>query len=148
MQVFEIAYLSHNNRWNGCICRTWATDIVVVAAAAAVVVVFVVVFVVVAVVVIVVVDVVVVISIIIITIVFAGSMPTGMDSGQLAKWVSNASFATLTLIYSFTQMLDLATQFSTLAGVTVRVGQLLQVSHCVCPARAGESLYVLASCCR
>ncbi len=51
-----------------------------------------------------------------------------MDSGQRARWVSNASFATLTLIYSFTQMLDLASQFSTLAGVTFRVGQLLQVS--------------------
>ena len=51
-----------------------------------------------------------------------------MDSGELAKWVSNASFATLTLIYSFTQLLDLANQFSTLAGVTLRVGQLLQVS--------------------
>ncbi len=58
----------------------------------------------------------------------AGSLPAGLDSGQLAKWASNASFATLTLIYSFTQILDLASQFSTLAGVTLRVGQLLQVS--------------------
>ena len=58
----------------------------------------------------------------------AGSLPADMDSGQRARWVSNASFATLTLIYSFTQMLDLASQFSTLAGVTFRVGQLLQVS--------------------
>lgn len=58
----------------------------------------------------------------------AGSTPGAMDSGQLAKWVSNASFATLTLIYSFTQMLDLASQVSTLAGVTMRIGQLLQVS--------------------
>lgn len=57
----------------------------------------------------------------------AGSLPAEMDSGQLAKWVSNASFATLTLIYSFTQMLDLASHFATLAGVTLRVGQLLQV---------------------
>ena len=63
----------------------------------------------------------------------AGSMPAGLDSGQLAKWVSNASFATLTLIYSFTQMLDLASQFSTLAGVTMRVGQLLHVSS-RCPS--------------
>ena len=50
-----------------------------------------------------------------------------MDSGEAAKWVSNASFATLTLIYSFTQLLDLANQSSTLVGVTLRVGQLLQV---------------------
>ncbi|KAL3160894.1 hypothetical protein ABBQ38_009286 [Trebouxia sp. C0009 RCD-2024] len=59
-------------------------------------------------------------------VVFTGGLPRGMDSGELAKWVSNASFATLTLIYSFTQLLDLASQFSTLAGVTLRVGQLLQ----------------------
>ena len=50
-----------------------------------------------------------------------------MDSGEAAKWVSNASFATLTLIYSFTQLLDLANQCSTLVGITLRVGQLLQV---------------------
>ncbi|DBB08479.1 TPA: ATP-binding cassette sub- D member 4, variant 2 [Trebouxia sp. C0006] len=59
-------------------------------------------------------------------VVFTGNLPADMDSGQRARWVSNASFATLTLIYSFTQMLDLASQFSTLAGVTFRVGQLLQ----------------------
>ncbi|DBA94773.1 TPA: ATP-binding cassette sub- D member 4 [Trebouxia sp. C0004] len=59
-------------------------------------------------------------------VVFTGCLPADMDSGQRARWVSNASFATLTLIYSFTQMLDLASQFSTLAGVTFRVGQLLQ----------------------
>ena len=56
-----------------------------------------------------------------------GCLPVDMDSGEVAKWVSNASFATLTLIYSFTQLLDLAKQFSTLMGVTLRVGQLLQV---------------------
>lgn len=56
-----------------------------------------------------------------------GCLPVDMDSGELAKWVSNASFATLTLIYSFTQLLDLANHFSTLLGVTLRVGQLLQV---------------------
>lgn len=57
----------------------------------------------------------------------AGSEPSGMDQGQRAKWVSNASFATLTLIYTFTQILDLGTQMSTLAGVTMRIGGLLQV---------------------
>lgn len=56
-----------------------------------------------------------------------GCLPVDMDSGEVAKWVSNASFATLTLIYSFTQLLDLASQMSTLVGVTLRVGQLLQV---------------------
>ena len=55
-----------------------------------------------------------------------------MDQGQLAKWVSNASFATLTLIYTFTQILDLGTQVSTLAGVTMRVGHLLQVALLQC----------------
>ena len=50
-----------------------------------------------------------------------------MDEGQRAKCVSNASFATLTLIYSFTQILDLGSQVSTLAGVTMRVGRLMQV---------------------
>lgn len=65
-----------------------------------------------------------------------------MDSGELAKWVSNASFATLTLIYSFTQLLDLANQFSTLAGVTLRVGQLLQVSSTFCRAFCQQSMIV------
>lgn len=69
-----------------------------------------------------------------------GGLPRGMDSGELAKWVSNASFATLTLIYSFTQLLDLASQFSTLAGVTLRVGQLLQVSSISCRAFCQQSM--------
>ena len=59
----------------------------------------------------------------------AGCLPLDMDKGQVAKWVSNASFATLTLIFSFTQLLDLANQCSTLVGVTLRGGQLLQVLH-------------------
>ncbi|DBA85148.1 TPA: ATP-binding cassette sub- D member 4 [Trebouxia sp. C0005] len=59
-------------------------------------------------------------------VVFTGCLPADMDSGERARWVSNASFATLTLIYSFTQMLDLASQVSILSGVTLRVGQLLQ----------------------
>jgi hypothetical protein len=32
----------------------------------------------------------------------------GGDSGQMAQFVSNASFATLTLIYTFTELLDLS----------------------------------------
>ena len=51
------------------------------------------------------------------------------DSGKTAQMISNASFATLSLIYSFTEVLDLSDQLSTLAGLTVRVGQLRQVRH-------------------
>lgn len=40
----------------------------------------------------------------------------GGDSGALAQWVSNASFATLMLIYSFTELLDLSKHLSNMAG--------------------------------
>ena len=51
----------------------------------------------------------------------------GASSGATAERVSNASFATLTLIYSFTQLLDMADQLSSLAGLTARVAQLMEV---------------------
>lgn len=38
----------------------------------------------------------------------AGMAGGGGDSGQMAQFVSNASFATLTLIYTFTELLDLS----------------------------------------
>ena len=40
----------------------------------------------------------------------AGMVGGGGDSGRLAQFVSNASFATLTLIYTFTELLDLSDQ--------------------------------------
>ncbi len=39
-----------------------------------------------------------------------GAAGKGGDSGELAQFVSNASFATLTLIYTFTELLDLSDQ--------------------------------------
>jgi hypothetical protein len=52
---------------------------------------------------------------------------SGGSGGATAERISNASFATLTLIYSFTQLLDMADQLSELAGLTARVEQLLEV---------------------
>ena len=51
---------------------------------------------------------------------------TSGDGGQRASKVSVASFATLTLIYTFTEILDLSDKFSEVAGLTGRVGQLLE----------------------
>ena len=59
----------------------------------------------------------------------AGGMGTG-SSGAVAERISNASFATLMLIYSFTELLDLADVLSDFAGLTARIAQLLEVS---CP---------------
>ena len=56
-------------------------------------------------------------------------MGTG-SSGAVAERISNASFATLMLIYSFTELLDLADVLSDFAGLTARIAQLLEVS---CP---------------
>eukprot|EP00963_Diacronema_lutheri_P008532 scaffold762_cov363-Pavlova_lutheri.AAC.19 len=56
--------------------------------------------------------------------VFAGKF-AGQDPAEVSKFVSNASFANLSLIYSFTEVLDLGKRFSTLAGLTKRVGELL-----------------------
>uniref|UniRef100_A0A7S3UBF9 ABC transporter domain-containing protein n=1 Tax=Picocystis salinarum TaxID=88271 RepID=A0A7S3UBF9_9CHLO len=57
--------------------------------------------------------------------VFAGKF-AGQNPAEVSKFVSNASFANLSLIYSFTEVLDLGKQFSTLAGLTRRVGDLLE----------------------
>lgn len=55
--------------------------------------------------------------------VFAGM--AGNDGGQTAQFVSNASFATLALIYTVTELLDLSDRMSRLGGLTARVGELL-----------------------
>ncbi len=51
----------------------------------------------------------------------------GSSGGELAEFVSNASFASLSLIYSFTEMLDLGEQLSSLAALTARVVGLLEI---------------------
>ncbi|PSC73387.1 ATP-binding cassette sub-family D member 4 [Micractinium conductrix] len=58
--------------------------------------------------------------------VFTGMAGSGKDSGELAQFVSNASFATLMLIYTVTELLDLSDQLSRMGGLTARVGQLLE----------------------
>ncbi|KAL4434207.1 hypothetical protein ABPG75_000648 [Micractinium tetrahymenae] len=55
--------------------------------------------------------------------VFAGM--AGNDGGETAQFVSNASFATLALIYTVTELLDLSDRMSRLGGLTARVGELL-----------------------
>ena len=51
----------------------------------------------------------------------------GGSGGASAELISNASFATLMVIYSFTQLMDMADQLSELAGLTTRVAQLMEV---------------------
>lgn len=51
---------------------------------------------------------------------------TEVDKGAIAQLVSNASFAVLTLIYSFTQLIDAAKVLSDVAGVTGRVAGLFE----------------------
>jgi ABC-type uncharacterized transport system fused permease/ATPase subunit len=57
----------------------------------------------------------------------AAAAGTGGSGGELAQFVSNASFASLSLIYSFTEMLDLGEQVSSLAALTARVVGLLEI---------------------
>jgi ABC-type uncharacterized transport system fused permease/ATPase subunit len=57
----------------------------------------------------------------------AAAAGAGGSGGELAQFVSNASFASLSLIYSFTEMLDLGEQLSSLAALTARVVGLLEI---------------------
>eukprot|EP01026_Neomeris_dumetosa_P001913 TRINITY_DN1049_c0_g1_i5.p1 TRINITY_DN1049_c0_g1~~TRINITY_DN1049_c0_g1_i5.p1 ORF type:complete len:830 (-),score=95.28 TRINITY_DN1049_c0_g1_i5:72-2561(-) len=57
--------------------------------------------------------------------VFGGVWST-FDSAELAQKISNASFYTLTLIYTFTLFLDAADKISKMAGLLHRVCQLLE----------------------
>lgn len=63
----------------------------------------------------------------------AGAIGRGGDSGETAQQISNASFATLSLIYSFTETLNLSDDLATLAGLTARVAFLKEVSSCFHP---------------
>lgn len=58
----------------------------------------------------------------------AGALFSRADSGsggEDAQFVSNASFMTLALVYSFTELLDLAEALASAAALASRVGQLL-----------------------
>lgn len=58
-------------------------------------------------------------------VVFSGAAGAA-SPGDLAQFVSNASFASLSLIYSFTELLDLGEKVSSLAALTARVVGLLE----------------------
>ena len=62
-------------------------------------------------------------------IISAGVFDSAGDTGQMAQRISNASFATLSLIYSLTEMLDLAELLATVAGLTARVSKLIEVNY-------------------
>ncbi|KAI9142216.1 ABC transporter transmembrane region 2-domain-containing protein [Paraphysoderma sedebokerense] len=51
-----------------------------------------------------------------------------LDSGQLGAKVSESSFVSLYLIFRLTSILEMATQFSDMAGYTVRLSQLIEYS--------------------
>lgn len=69
--------------------------------------------------------------------VFVTGAWAGLDSGELAQAISNASFMCLTLIYSFTQLLELGGKLGTLAGLMPRVVALLEALE-TAVADAGE----------
>lgn len=58
-------------------------------------------------------------------VVFSGASEA-TSAGKMAEFVSNASYFTLSLIYSFTQVLDLAETLGTVAALTVRTVHLLE----------------------
>eukprot|EP00884_Botryococcus_braunii_P011524 jgi/Botrbrau1/20372/Bobra.0006s0035.1 len=53
-----------------------------------------------------------------------GGAGAAWDSGRRAEFISNASFATLSLIYSFTEVVDLSERIAELAGLTARLSHL------------------------
>ncbi|KDD71404.1 hypothetical protein H632_c5107p0, partial [Helicosporidium sp. ATCC 50920] len=59
--------------------------------------------------------------------VFAGAADAwgGRSGGATAEFVSNASFASMSLIYAFTELADKGEKMAAVAGVAVRVGGLL-----------------------
>jgi hypothetical protein len=68
--------------------------------------------------------------------VFAGQWASAADTpGGIAAKVSVSSFYLLTLVYSFTQVLDLASSLGDLAGLTGRVAVLLEALQQVHRAR-------------
>jgi hypothetical protein len=58
-------------------------------------------------------------------VVFSGATEAS-SAGKMAEFVSNASYFTLSLIYSFTQILDLAETLGNVAALTVRTARLLE----------------------
>lgn len=58
-------------------------------------------------------------------VVFSGATEAS-SAGKMAEFVSNASYFTLSLIYSFTQILDLAETLGNVAALTVRTAHLLE----------------------
>lgn len=54
-----------------------------------------------------------------------GRKASGGDGGDVAEFVSNASFYTLMLVNSLTELLDAADQYSAVVGLAARVSQLL-----------------------
>lgn len=67
---------------------------------------------------------------------------SGGSGGASAELISNASFATLMVIYSFTQLMDMADELSELAGLTTRVAQLMEVrsTHALLYSRDSRDL--------
>ncbi len=57
----------------------------------------------------------------------AGPPGTEGGGGKVAQFISNASFFTLMLIFSFTEVLDLSDQISIVAGLSSRVGEMLRL---------------------
>lgn len=57
-----------------------------------------------------------------------GSFQETGEGGKLAQQISNASFATISLIYSFTETLDLSDKIASLAGLTARVSAAQKAS--------------------
>uniref|UniRef100_A0A0K2TDG6 ATP-binding cassette sub-family D member 4, peroxisomal membrane n=1 Tax=Lepeophtheirus salmonis TaxID=72036 RepID=A0A0K2TDG6_LEPSM len=50
-----------------------------------------------------------------------------MDKATLGKQISQNSFVCMTLVYNFTQLIDLATKVANMSGVTHRIVELLEV---------------------
>lgn len=59
----------------------------------------------------------------------AGSFGKAGGSGKTAQEISYASFATLSLIYSFTEVLNLSDSLATLFGLTARVSVIQKVHN-------------------
>lgn len=57
----------------------------------------------------------------------AAAQPEPASGGRAAERVSNACFAALMLMNSFSQMTDVSDRLSLLAGLTARIHQLAQV---------------------
>uniref|UniRef100_A0A1D1ZUR4 ABC transporter domain-containing protein n=2 Tax=Auxenochlorella protothecoides TaxID=3075 RepID=A0A1D1ZUR4_AUXPR len=58
--------------------------------------------------------------------VFSGTGPRGGDPGDTARFVSNAAFATMALVYTFTELMDKLNTYARLPGLLARVGELLE----------------------